>query len=220
MTVESFARDMDEFENALHRIANDLTTGAISEGLAPEEVWTRSESSVGSLRNLANQIMNVMLVLKPEKAPAIEKTYEAVANPLDAYKEVLFRSSQDPASSTRLAIGHLKKSISAGSEFLRLAKDIEKHPSEVIADILRLKEVHDAKDYISAVHVPEAVHARFLVLKKHLENLRSQMSNLEKNLEKIRTQIGIVEEEIKKSSPLPTAKEEKKENPEEDKPAQ
>jgi len=218
MTVEVYSRDVDEFDNLLRRIGNEITGGAIPEGLIPAELWKRSESMVASLQNLANRIMKIMLLLKPEKAPIIEKQHEAISGPLNAFKEALFRKTEDPTGSVRLALGHLRKSVAEGSEFLRLAKDVESHPSEVISEILKLKEVYAAKDYLSALPVPETVHARFLGLKKRLENLRSHIFNLEKGLEDIKTQMDAVEEEIEKFRPLPIRTEERKEGQEREKP--
>ena len=217
MIVEVYSRDINEFGNLLQRIGSEITSGAVPEGLIPAELWKRSESTVASLQNLADRIMKAMLVLKPEKAPIIEKKHEAISGSLNAFKEVLSRKTEDPTGSIRLALEHLRKSVAEGSEFLRLAKDVESHPSEVISEILKLKEVYAAKDYLSALPVPEAVLARFSVLRKRFENLRSQTSNLGKALEDVRTQMDIVEEEINKFRPLPTETEKKRKGGEEDK---
>jgi len=222
MIIEDFGRDINEFENLLQKIATDMASGVIFERLPPPEIWNRSESSVNSLQNLAKQIRETMLLLKPEETSVTEKRFKAVLNPMNVFKETLFQKTDDPVSNARLALEQLRKSVTEGSDFLRLARSIESRPSEVITEILKLREVYGAKGYLSDILVPEAVHARFMVLKEQLESLRLHMSDLEKAFEEIRPHMDIVEEEIRKFLQSPTALEEvseKKEGQEEGEPA-
>jgi len=221
MIIEGFARDVNELENLLQKIASDMTSGVIFERLPLAEIWNRSESSVASVQSLAKRIMGTMLLLKPEQTPVIEKRFRAVMSPLDDFRETLFQKTEDPVGSAQAALERLRKSVVEGSDFLKLAKNIEGSPSEAIAEILKLREVYGAKDYLSAVLVPEAAHARLMVLRKRFENLRLQMSNVERALDDIRTQIDMVEEEIRKFRPSPTEAEgesEKKQGQGEEKP--
>jgi len=208
MIIEDFGRDINEFENLLQKIATDMASGIIFERLPPPEIWNRSESSVDSLQKLAKQIKETMLLLKPEKTPTIGKRFTAVLSPLDAFKDALFQKTEDPVRNARLGLEQLRKSITEGADFLSLARDIEGHPSEAITEVLKLREVYGAKGYLSDILVPEAVHARFMVLKEQLESLRLHMSDLEKAFEEIRPHMDIVEEEIRKFLQSPTALEE------------
>lgn len=222
MIAEDFGRDINEFENLLQKIATDITGGVIFERLPAAEIWNRSESSATSLHGLAERIMETMLLLRPERTPVIKTRFNAVLSPLKGFKETLFQKTGDPVDNARLALEQLRKSVMEGSEFVRLARHIEGQPSPAITEILKLREVYGAKDYLSAVLVPEAVGARFMVLKKRFEDLRSQMSNLEKALEEMRTQMRIVEEEIRKfrpSSPKTEGEAEKEEGQGEQRPA-
>ncbi|MEM2717836.1 MAG: hypothetical protein QXJ13_01160, partial [Candidatus Bathyarchaeia archaeon] len=71
-------------------------------------------------------------------------------------------------------------------------------PSEIILEILRLKEIYEAKDYISKVSIPEAVYARLEYFKKSIESLKFSLSRLEQSIQELLRQIGRVEEEISK----------------------
>ena len=204
MIVEDFRRDIEEFENLLQKIATGITSGVIFERLPPAEIWDRSESSVTTLQNLAERVREAMLLLKPEKTSLIETRFKAVLDPLDAFKEALFQETEDPVGDARLGLEQLRRSVMEGSDLLKLAKDIEGNPSEVITEVLKLREVYGAKEYLSAIPVPELVHTRFSALNRHIHNLRSYMSSLEKGLEEVKPHLNMVEEEIKKFHPSPT----------------
>jgi hypothetical protein len=66
----------------------------------------------------------------------------------------------------------LRRAIKEGSNFLDSAKEIKKNPSENILTVLRLKEVYDTKEYLSAVPVPEAAQVQFVGLRRNIENLK------------------------------------------------
>ncbi|MFQ6094884.1 MAG: hypothetical protein ACE5NN_01960 [Candidatus Bathyarchaeia archaeon] len=204
MITENFRRDINEFENLLQKIATDITGGVIFERLPPNEIWNRSESSVTTLQNLAERIRETMLLLKPERTSTIEMRIKAVLDPLRVFKETLFKKTEDPVSNARLALEELRRSVMEGSDLVELAKDVERNPSEVITEVLKLREVYGAKEYLSAIPIPELVHTRFTALKRHIHNLRLYMSNLEKALGEVKAQLNIVEEEIKKFHPSVT----------------
>jgi len=204
MITESFRRDIREFEDLLQKIATDITSGVIFERLPPAEIWKRSESSATILSNLAERIRENMLLLKPEKSSSIEARFKAVADPLNAFKDVLFQKTGEPVGKSRQALEQLRRSVMEGSDLLKLAKEIEGSPSEAISEVLRLREVYGAKEYISAIPVPELVHKRFASLNRQISSLRSYMSSLEKALAEVKAQLNIVEEELKKFHPSAT----------------
>jgi len=204
MITESFRRDINEFEELLQKIATDITSGVIFERLLPAEIWNRSESSATDLSNLVERIRGNMLLLKPERTSSIEARFKAVVGPLNAFKDVLFQKTGDPVGKARQALEQLRRSVMEGSDLVKLAKEIEGSPSEMISEVLRLREVYGAKEYISAIPVPELVHNRFASLNRQIGSLRSYMSNLEKALAEVKAQLNIVEEEIKKFHPSAT----------------
>ncbi|MFB0502438.1 MAG: hypothetical protein ACETWE_01235 [Candidatus Bathyarchaeia archaeon] len=204
MIIEGFRKDISEFEDLLQKIVTDITSGVIFERLPPAEIWNRSESSATTLRDLAERIRENMLLLKPERTATIEARFKAVLDPLNAFKDVLFQKTGQPVANARQALEQLRRSAMEGSELAKLAKEIESNPSEVISEVLRLREVYGAKEYLSAIPVPELVHNRLLSLNRHIGSLRSYISHLEKALGEAKAQLDAVEEEIRKFHPSST----------------
>ena len=115
-----------------------------------------------------------------------------------------------------LCLENLRKAVTEGSELLSLAMSIWRAPSKSIVQILKLKEVYNAKDYLSTVPVPEVVYIWFASLRKQIENLGFYMEGLEKALADVRASIDAVLEEISKfrpSSVIPTEEKVEAEKP-------
>jgi len=74
--------------------------------------------------------------------------------------------------------------------------------------LLRLKEVYDAKDYLSAVSIPEAMYIRLEGLKREIGNLKTSIANIEQALSELKRNLETILDEISKFRPL--RKEEKK----------
>ena len=203
--IENFAVNISQFEELLQKITANITSGIVSERLVPSDIWKKSEVDVTTLRNLAEQIKKSMLILKPEKASTIEKRSAALLQPLDKFKEMLFKKGEQ-ASNSKMALEELRKAMIEGSSFLDLAKEIKNNPSEGIETILKLKEVYDSKEYLSAIPVPEVTYVRFASLKNDIENLKLAVSSLEHSLSELRTNLDGVVEEISKFRALPTEK--------------
>ncbi len=201
MVFEDFASNISQFEELLQKITASMTTGLVFEKLPPVELWKRSEADVTGLQSLAGHLRELMLTLKPEKAPTIRRRTQALLQPLNSFRETLFRRSDDPLASSKLAIEELRKAVVEGSNLLELAKEIHEKPSESISAVLRLKEVYDSKEYLSAIPVPEATYARFAGLRKNIENLKLSVASLERALEELRKSLDSVSEEISRYRP-------------------
>jgi len=208
--IEDFTLKLGQFEEMLQKITSNITSGIISERLAPSEIWKESEEDVTTLRTLGEQIKKSMLVLKPEKAATIEKRSAALLQPLSKFKETLFKKGEQ-ALNSKQALEELRGTVIEGSSFLDLAKEVKNSPSEGIATILKLKEVYDSKEYLSAIPVPEVTYVRLASLKKNIEKLKLAVSGLEHSLSELRTNLDTVVKEISKYRVLPTEKTE--ENP-------
>jgi hypothetical protein len=205
MLIEDFAVNLSQFEGLLQKITASTASGTVSERMVPSDIWKKSETDVNTLRTLTEQMMKSMLVLKPEKTPTIEKRSAAVLQPLTKFKETLTRKGEQVPNS-KLALEELRKAMIEGSNFLDLAKGIKDSPSEGISTILRLKDVYDSKEYLSAIPVPEVTYVRFASLKNDIENLKLAVSNLEHSLSELRTNLNGVIEEISKFRALPDEK--------------
>ena len=202
MLIADYGQSVSQFEELLQKITSSMTTGIVFERLPPSELWRRSEADVTSLQSLAERLRDLMLMLKPEKVPTVRKRTEALLKPLSSFREILFRGSEDPLSDSRLALEELRKAVMEGSGFLDLAKEVRKKPSEGITEVLKLKEVYDAKEYLSAIPVPEATYVRFEGLRQNIEKLKLSVSKLEQSLGELRHDLDSVVEETAKFRPL------------------
>jgi len=214
MTIENdYDRYIGEFEELLQKIATEITSSVLLERILPRDLWNKAEPSVMSLRGLAEKLTEIMYLLKPEKTPTIEKRFRELIQPLNAFKDLLFEKAEHPLTNSKLALEKLREAMEKGSDFLTLAKNIRNEPSKGIMEILKLKEVYGAKEYISTVPVPETIHLRFVGLKNELENLTF---DLERALGEVRTHLSKIQEEIAKFRPSPSeVSKEKRGEPEE-----
>lgn len=200
--IDDYNQSVSQFEDLLQKITSGMTTGVVFERLPPSELWRRSEADVTSLQSLAEHLKDLMLVLKPEKAPTVEKRAEGLRRPLNNFREVVHRGSEDSMSDSRLALEELRKAVVQGSDFLDLAKEVKQKPSQVITEVLRLREVYDAKEYLSAIPVPEAMHVRFEGLRQNIGKLKLSVSKLEQKLGELRSDLDSVVQETAKFRPL------------------
>jgi len=184
--IQDYDLKISQFEDLLQRITADTTSSVVFEKMTPSEVWKQSQRDVTSLRELAKELKDFMLILKPERAPTIKKHIEALLKPLINFEEILLQKPEGSPADSRLALDELRKAVMEGSNFLELAKEIRDNPSESIATLLKLKEVYDAKEYLSAISVPEATYVRFEGLKKEIKNLRLSIINMERALEELK----------------------------------
>jgi len=199
--MEDYDKRIAEFEELLQRLATEITSGVLFERLSPSELWERAERSVMALRSLSEKLVETMLILKPERTPTIERQFRAILQPLNSFREILFKKTEDPLASSKQALEHLRKALMEGSDLLQLAKSIRKEPSKSIMEILKLREVYQAKEYLSTLPVPETLYLRFVNLRRQMENLTFHMANLEKALEDVRASLDIVQNEISKFRP-------------------
>jgi len=206
MARKSFGQQIGEFENALEQVTAAIPRDAMFERMPPEELWSKAEAPVTHLKSLVESFKAYLLILKPEKAPTIEQLFEAMTQPLNAFEEALFQKSTDPMANTKAALEQLRKAIVGGYDFLILAKEIRKAPSPAIKEILRLKEVYGAKDYISSIQVPETLQMRLISLIKRVDALSTSLTNLEKALNSVKRNLHDLQEESQKfrSAPVET----------------
>ena len=157
---------------------------------------------MGSEMCIRDRLKDYMLLLKPEKAATIKKRVQALLKPLSVFEDILLRKAEGSPEDSRLALDELRRASVEGSSFLELAKEIRDNPSESMSTILRLKEVYDAKEYLSAISIPEATYLRFEGLKKEIKNLRLSVASIERALEDLKHSLDAVSAEISKFRPL------------------
>jgi hypothetical protein len=203
MFRKDYVQRISEFEKALEQIAEVMPREAIFERAAPKDLWSPLEIHITSLKNLAEALKASMLILKPEKTHTIERVFEGVVQPLNAFKETLFQASADTTANSRRALEHLRKAIVGSYDFLILAKEIRDNPSPAIEEILKLREIYGAKEYISTVPAPEALHIRIIGLIKRAEALDASLKSLEKALDEVKLNLNKIREESLKFRSVP-----------------
>jgi len=209
MFRKNYVQNISEFENALEQVEAAIPREAIFERTPPKDLWNGLEAPTTLLKNLAEKFKANMLILKPEKTQTIEKLFEGVIQPLNACKETLFQKSTDPIANARHAVEHLRKAMVGGYDFLVLAKEIRDNPSPAIEEILKLREIYGAKEYISTVPAPEALHMRMIGLVRRAEALDASLKNLEKALDEVKLNLNKIREESLKFRSVPVKASEK-----------
>ena len=204
--IQEYEEKIGQFEVLLQRITTDLTSNVVLEKMTPTDVWRRSERDITSLRDITGQLMDLMLLLKPEVAPTIRRRVDALLEHLRAFEEILKKQGSEEDS--KVALEELRKASIEGANLLELAKKIRENPSKSLSTILRLKEVYDAKEYLSAVSIPEASFVRFENLKRAIRNLNLSILNVEQALKDLKSILDTVSDELSKFQP---ASEEKSE---------
>ncbi len=203
MFRKDYVQRINEFENALERVADAIPREAIFERTPPKDLWSGIEAPIALLKNLAEALKASMLILKPEKTQNIERLFEGIIQPLNVFKEMLFQKSSDPIANSRGALEHLRRAMVGGYDFLVLAKEIRDNPSPAIEEILKLREIYGAKEYISTVPAPETLHIRMIGLVKHAEALEASLKNLEKALDEVKLNLNKIREESLKFRSVP-----------------
>lgn len=195
MIYKEFSRKVGEFEETLQKLATDITTGTLFERLPPMELWSSTEQLVTRLKGLAEDLNELMLILKPEKAHTIQQRFKAVAQSLTTFKNILFQKSNDPLANSRLAFEQLRNAVTDGSEFLVLMREIRDAPSPAIDAILRLREVSETKGTVVTVQAPDEVQSMLNRLFKHVEALRTAIMAAEKALGEAKQLLRTLQEE-------------------------
>jgi hypothetical protein len=203
MFRKDYIQRISEFENALEQVADAIPRDAIFERTPPKDLWSRLEAPIALIKNLAESFKASMLILKPEKTDTIERLFEGIIQPLNAFKETLFQGSADPIANSKRSLEHLRKAMVGGYDFLVLAKEIRDNPSPAIEEILKLREIYGAKEYISTVPAPEALHMRMIGLVKRAEALDASLTSLEKALDEVKVNLNKIREESLKFRSVP-----------------
>ena len=204
MLYQDYSQQIDESEKVLQKIAQDISSGIISESLTPRDLWDKTETSIFLLKELAENVKEITFIMKPEKTAVIEQLFKATTQPLNTFKEILFQEDKDPNINSRLALVELRKAMANGSDLLDLAKEIRDTPSPLIKDILLLKEVYATKEYLATIQAPETFRVRLNRLIKHMKTLSNSLTSLENALDSVKAALGNFREESLKIRSTPT----------------
>jgi hypothetical protein len=194
MLREDFNRLAKDFEEALQQLATNITTGILFERLSPMDLWKHAETEVTRLKELAESCKELMLVLKPENAAAIEQRYGVFFQGLTNFREILFQNSSEPLTNSRLAFEQLRGAVVNGSEFLLLIKEVRDNPSPVIGEVLRLREILESGGRVVTIEAPESIQPMLERLAWDIENLRSALAVLERAVSEVKERVRVLQD--------------------------
>ncbi|RLI23155.1 hypothetical protein DRO58_09465 [Candidatus Bathyarchaeota archaeon] len=198
MIHDELNSQIESFEKLAQRITLEIIENAVLQKASLSEVKSRAKASVNELKDLAYRMKENMLILKPEKHLTIVRVYRSVVEPLDEFRETISKKMGEASSISREALEKLRRAVINGSELILLAKNIVAEPSRSLVEIMRLKEIAEAKEYISTVSAPEALLTRIRSVLDEVENLESSISNLQSKLEGIRIKVDRIKDKLKK----------------------
>lgn len=198
MMIRDIEGKISYLEELMQRISNEIIANVSYERARPTDLWAKSETDINAVKGAAKEIRDAMLILRPERAPSIKRRFKALMQPIENFTETLRRSSEQDLSVSKQALEHLRAAIAEGQGFIDLAREILRNPSESILEILKLKEVYGAKEYLLRISVPEAVYVRLEHLTKSMETLKLRILGLEQAIQELLRQMDRVQEEIQK----------------------
>ncbi len=194
LMIKDLESKIVHLEDLIQKISSEILANVTYEKLPPAELWTKSEGLVSAVGNLAEEIRDRMLLLRPERAPSIRRKFRSFLQPLNNFKGTLQKPS-DPYRASKEALEHLRMAVTESQEFIEMAKDILEKPSDGVLELLKLREVYEAKEYISRVSVPETVYVKLEHLKRSMETLRFRISILDQAIKDLLKQMDRFQEE-------------------------
>jgi len=196
LIIKDLESKINYLEGLLEGVSSNILANISYERASPEDLWNKSETDINAIRRAAEEIRDIMLLLKPEKAPSIRRSFRDFIQPINIFIEMLRKPSERAQDVSKQALDHLRRAVAESQEFINVAKDVAKNPSESILEILKLKEIYETKEYISKVSVPETVFARLEHFKRGMETLKLCILNLEQAVQELLKQMDKLQEEI------------------------
>jgi len=216
LVKEEFEEKIKEFEGILQKFASDVAGGVVFEKLPPSELLAKTEQNVNRLKDLATASEELMLVLKPERAPTIKSICKNLTQTLTNFKDILLQNTPDPLANSRLAFAQLRKALSDGSDLLFLMREIRDNPSPLIDAILTFKKASETKGSVISIQAKEDVQPLIKYVLTRLDDFRVVLIALEKKVDEMKQIMRELQEESLKvlsggSSEQPKAGEDKTE---------
>ena len=137
--IHRFGNRIDELEGVLREIAIDITTGTFVDRLSPEELWGKTNERVSLVSDLIDELKEYLFILKPESVPTFQRHVTGIHERLDVFQETLKMDADDEHRS-QVSIDELRQALVEISDFISLCRETRENPSEVINEILTLRE--------------------------------------------------------------------------------
>jgi len=195
---EELNSQIESFEKLTQKITLEIIENTVFQNASLTEVRDKAEASINELKDLAYRMKENMLTLKPERHLTINRVYSSVAVPLEEFREKVSKEMGEGSNIPREALEKLRHAVINGSELILLAKNIVADPSKSLTEVIRLKEIAEAKEYISTVSAPEAILTKIKSVLEEVENLESSISSIQSRLEGLRIKVEKIKEGLKK----------------------
>lgn len=137
--LDRFGARIDELESVVREIAIDITTGTFVEKLPPQKVWEKTGNRITMVNELTKELREYLFMLKPENVPSIEQQVTGIYERLNSFQET-FKTGATAIGGSQLSIEELRKALVEVSEFISLCRAVKAEPSEIISEILQLRE--------------------------------------------------------------------------------
>lgn len=202
--LDRFGDRIDELESIVREIAIDITTGTFVEKLTPQKVWEKTSNRIMMVNELIKELREYLFILKPENVPSIEQQVTGIYERLNLFQET-FKTGTSAIGGSQLSIEELRKALVEVSEFISLCRAVKAEPSEIINEILQLRE--GKKTEVFAITEAKIQHLGNLVkeaqasykeaaetikrLEGHIESLRSEYESLVVSLYKKEDEKGL-----------------------------
>ena len=198
--MEEFKDKLDSLEDVVKDIAVDITTGVIVERLPPERIWEKAGDRALRISSLTKELEEILLTVKPERAPTVERYVKMIVEGLEKFRETLFRPG-DPLERSREGIEQLRRSLVTVSDFMAVCRDALSNPSPVIREIMSLKEravVRGPTRYEDRLaRLSDAVSTVQSILREAL----SALTRIDGELSSIRSEVERLLAGVRESSP-------------------
>ncbi|MEM3694909.1 MAG: hypothetical protein QXJ11_03000 [Candidatus Bathyarchaeia archaeon] len=176
---DAFNENIKEFEALLQKMASEIASGTIYEKLPPQELLNKAEIYITRLGSLTEKSEELMLILKPEKAPTMKSMCKRLRQTLANFKEILLQNTVDPLANSRLAFEQLRKALTDGSDMLFLMREIRDNPSPLMDAILNFKKASEAKASVISIHAKEDVEPLIKYILSRIDTFRAVLIDLE-----------------------------------------
>jgi len=192
---EEFNEKIGEFEGILQKIASDIASGTLSEKLPPSELLRKTETHIGRLKDLVESSGELMLILKPERAYTIKSKSKNLTQALTTYKDILLQNTPDPFANSRLAFEQLRRTLTDGSDFLFLMREVRDNPSPLIDAIVNFKKASEAKTSVISIQAKEDVEPLIRYVLTRIDDFRAALIGLENKVDEMRQILRELQEE-------------------------
>ncbi|MEM2454690.1 MAG: hypothetical protein QXN21_01950, partial [Candidatus Bathyarchaeia archaeon] len=87
LMVKDLESKISYLESLLESVSRNILANVLYEEAPPSKLLADSENYVKSMKETSEEIKNIMLILKPERASSIKKAFSGFIQPIDSFVE-------------------------------------------------------------------------------------------------------------------------------------